>query len=488
MAGALHADIILPTQAPPQADPQEGRVWRGKQTTILLRGHSGGGGSLTFRIVHRPEHGNLSPVRLIGDNRAEIVYQNDGAGSVESDRFRYVVKSNDGRISSPAEVRILVEDVPARMVVPARIEFDEIEAGKSESRILAITNDGGGTLEGRLSVSAPWRLSDTAYRVGSARTENISVLFEPDEGRQFVGQITLTAANGIETIVQLTGAAISPVQVEPDHLEISGSNNDDAVRSGSVALTNQTGRVVTLRLEASSNIQSVSELTLAPHERRTVSIAVVPKWAGAFHEDIAFIGSDFRVRLPVDATAIAPVATNANSTPGPISTVQPAVTVNAVTSNKPLSSHVDASTASAAPRMSSGTFIAVKVKRVDASHWQLRWPQPTAPVTKYRIDERLVSLDRAGGLQTSWREIVPVETVALGKEVVAQIKGVEPKSRHLLRVTAFAPSGEALWESPVVALTPATASLRFQPPWLVLFGIALVVFVLLRWRANRRTA
>ena len=145
------------------------------------------------------------------------------AESIDSDRFRYVVKTNDGRISSPAEVRILVEDVPAKIVVPAKIEFDEIEAGESESRLLRIANEGGGILEGRLSVSAPWRLAAAAYRVASGRTENISVRFEPDEGRQFVGQITLTGPNGTETIVQLTGAAISPVQAEPDHLEIVGS-------------------------------------------------------------------------------------------------------------------------------------------------------------------------------------------------------------------------------------------------------------------------
>jgi hypothetical protein len=494
VAGALQADITLPVQAPPQADPQSARVLRGQQTTILLRGHSGSGGSLTFRIVQRPKHGTLSPVRLLGDNRAEIAYENDGAELIEGDHFRYVVKANDGRISSPAEVRILVEDVPAKMVVPARIEFDEIEAGTSQSRVLSITNEGAGILEGRLSVSAPWRLSAAVYRVGAGRTENVSVRFEPDEGRQFVGQITLAAANGIETIVQLTGAAISPVQAVPDHLEISGSNNYDGAKRGSVALTNQTGRALTLRLDASSNIQSVSELTFGPHERKTVSIAVLPKWSGAFHEDVAFVGNGFRVRLPVDAAApaIPPVVTIAKATPSKTSTVQPATTVSAATSNKipsnPGPLRVDASTASAAPRPSNATSVAVKVKRLDASHWELRWPQPTGPVTKYRVDERLVSLDHAGGLQTSWREIAPVETVALGNEVVAQIKGVEPNSRHLVRVTAFGPSDVPLWESPVTPLTPATGSLRFQPPWLTLLEITLVVFVVLRWRANRAAA
>jgi len=55
-------------------------------------------------------------------------------------------------------VRIFVEKPPARLQVPARIEFDEIMAGESETRQLTITNEGGGVVEGRLTASAPWRL------------------------------------------------------------------------------------------------------------------------------------------------------------------------------------------------------------------------------------------------------------------------------------------------------------------------------------------
>ena len=120
LATVLQADITLPTQAPPQADAQTARVWRGGQTTIPLRAHFGGQGTVTFRIVQRPEHGKLSDLRLVGDNRATITYENDGVESVTSDRFRYVVKVGGDRTSSAAEVRITVEEAPARMVVPGK--------------------------------------------------------------------------------------------------------------------------------------------------------------------------------------------------------------------------------------------------------------------------------------------------------------------------------------------------------------------------------
>ena len=83
LATGLQADITLPVQAPPQADAQAVRVWRGGHTTIPLRGHHGGGGTVTFWIVQRPEHGKLSQLHLTGDNRAAIAYENDGLGHDE---------------------------------------------------------------------------------------------------------------------------------------------------------------------------------------------------------------------------------------------------------------------------------------------------------------------------------------------------------------------------------------------------------------------
>ena len=169
LATELQADITLPGQGPPQADALTVRVWRGEQATIPLRAHYGGTGTVTFAIVQRPEHGELSELRLLGDNRAIVTYQNDGAEGVTSDGFRYVVKAGGERVSSPAEVRISVQERPPRMVLPSKMDFQEIMAGASESRPLAITNEGGGVLRGRFSVSAPWHLSAAEYRARERR-------------------------------------------------------------------------------------------------------------------------------------------------------------------------------------------------------------------------------------------------------------------------------------------------------------------------------
>ncbi len=491
LATALQADITLPRQALPQADAQTARVWRGGQTTIPLRGHHGGGGMVTFSIVQRPEHGKLSKLHLIGDNRAAVVYENNGAESVTSDRFRYAVKTSDGRTSSPAEVRIIVEEAPARMVVPGRMEFDEILAGETESRPLAIKNEGGGVLEGRLSVSAPWQLALTDYRVKSGQTEVVKVSFQPNEGRKFVGQITLTGADGAQTALQLAGTAIAPVRLEPDRLEIGASNAESGPRVGFVSLTNQTERALRLKLQAGSNIQSIPEVALAPHEKKKIPIVVLLHREVALQEEIALVGAGFKIRLQIDAAAPgAPV----RSSKGPVSPAPaPAVLLSATSvatpiermiQPNPIAIHSDASPLSPSPSPNVA-LVAVHAQRADALRWELRWPQPKAPASKYRIDERWLSLDGTGALQTSWRELAPLEIAASGNEVVAQIKGLEPKQLHMLRVTAIGAAGATLWESPVVALAPPREPPRGERRWLLVFGLTLFVFLFLRWRSNR---
>ncbi|MEO8439612.1 MAG: hypothetical protein ABI540_05255 [Spartobacteria bacterium] len=102
---------------------------RGGQTEMTLRAHYGGGGLVTFVIVQRPEHGKLSHLRLLGDNRATILYKNDGTQSVTTDAFRYVARTSNDRVSSPAEVRISVEEPPPHLQAPAQIVFEPIMAG-----------------------------------------------------------------------------------------------------------------------------------------------------------------------------------------------------------------------------------------------------------------------------------------------------------------------------------------------------------------------
>ena len=364
-------------------------------------------------------------------------------------------------------------------------------AGESESRPLAITNEGGGVLEGRLSVSAPWGLAVTDYRVKSGETDVVEVGFRPDEGREFVGQITLTGADGAQTSVQLTGTAIAPVRVDPDHLQIDAPKAENDPRAGSVSLTNQTERAVRLKTEAGSNIQPMPEIALAARETKKISIVVLLHREVPLHEEVTLVGDGFKIRLPVDADASSVTPLVASKRPGSLAPSPTALTFPIPTARviqpEPIATLPVAASSSPvqSPR---AAFVAAHAHRLDASHWELRWARQKIAAAKYRIEERFLSLDGAGELQTTWRAIASPEIAESGDEVVAQIKGLEPKQLHMLRVTALGSDGGTLWESPVVALAPPREPPRSERRWLLFFGLTLFVFLILRWRANRAAA
>lgn len=481
-AAIIRGDITLPVPPPPQADVQQVRVQRGGSVTIPLRAHYGGSGTVSFSIASKPRRGILSDLRLLGDNRAEITYRNDGAESTASDAFTYVAKSSNG-VSSPAEVSILVEEPPAKMRVPDRIDFGEVMAGESESRSLHIANEGGGVLEGRVTASAPWMVAAATYRVGAGETESIAIAFRPNEGRSFVGQITILPSDGARIVVPLSGVAKSPVALEPEELDITVPSAGQERRSGKITLTNRTARTLSLRLEASAKVKPIDQLVLGPGAKKEIEIEIVADGSRPVHEEASLVGSGFRLALPINAEAAKLVEV---STPAPVIATSPPV----------VSTRTVAATAATpvlrppapTPEVSRKRFVQVRGRHLGSSKWELHWPRPANPVANYRIEERFLSLNDASELQTNWKALTPVEIANSGDSVIAKLGGLDPKNIHLVRIAALGSDGAVLWEAPLVTLAPPRESPGGRSNWLLILGMALGLLVFLRWWLSRRRA
>ncbi len=488
LVAVAQADITLPSAAPsppPQADAFTIRILRGDRMIIPLRGHHGGSGTVTFWIVDPPTHGTLSELRVLGDNRATIVYQNDGAESVANDRFTYLVKTSGNRVSSAAEVTIIVEEPPAHLQVPGRIEFEQTMAGESQTRDLAITNDGGGVLEGRLSISSPWRLASLGYRVESGKTETIAVTFRPEEGRDFVGQITLTGADGALASVLLSGSATSPITFEPAELRILPPREKNAPRTASVTLTNQTGRPLTVKFTADRKIQPIPAIALAPAEAKAIPVVIAADGTIAVDETIVARGNGFSARLPVSAQSL--ILPQASVSPSPkVAASLPVVPPAPAATSPQQPSLVRQAEPPPVPSVSlNARSVPVRAQRLAGSLWELRWARPKDPVAQYRIEERFLALDGAGALQTNWRDLPSPKIAFADDRVTAQIAGLDPDQMHSLKVTALGPNGAPFWESPLVVVGPPPEPSRRTRTLALIFGGALVVLLVLRWRANR---
>jgi len=452
---------------------------------VPLRAHYGGSDLVTFQIVKRPGHGGLSDLRLLGDNRGSITYRNDNEPGIGEDTFRYVVKTGSGRISSPAEVRIAIEEPPPRIELPSRIDFEPILAGQTASRPFVIRNAGGGVAQGRLTVSAPWQIDRTQYSVTADTEETLTVNFQPDEPRNFVGQLTLARADGGQNTVWLEGNATPPLTVIPDTLRIAAEPEGGAARSGSFSLTNRTDSRLRLKLEAGSKFRAIDDVVLEPKEKKEIAVAAIAKPTQLVDDSIAIIGPGFRMSLPVKAEE-ARSARIAGSTPNPIAVraTTPAA-MEAPTPTKPVGAIPTETVASTPAAPAAEPLVAIHAQRLDPARWELRWPVPKEQVANYRVEERLLSLEGTGQLQISWRAVAAPEIRTEGKSVVAKISGLNPEELHVVRVIAVAPHGATLWESPLVSLIPPAPKPHTGRGWLIAMALVLVALLFWRWRISR---
>jgi hypothetical protein len=472
--GSLRADVTLPASPPPQVDPAFAVVKRGERTTISLRAHYGGSRMLTFRINQPPAHGRLLDLRLLDDRRAEIVYENDGAEDVASDSFTYVVKAGD-LSSSPAVVRISIEEPPAVLRAPAEIDFGEVVAGESSSRSLTIANPGGGILGGTISVSGPWETAATEYQVKAGTSRELALRFRPDEGRRYTGLARLIGTNGAEANVKLTGRGTLAVAVEPASLR-----TDPISMRGTFRLTNRTAKSLPLQFATSHRIHPIDQVLLAPEE--TKEIEITPQRAKIpFHDRITVLGPGFRVPLQVEAEApSAPPVSAASPSASPIS---PRATITASPAAFPPAAR---SVALTTPAPSPDRWLAaVKARRLSPATWELRWRQPQEAVAHYQIEERILSLGDGGQLQTSWRPLRASVAAASGGAITARVDGLDPKQLHLLRVRALGAEKTLRWISPLLSLPPVAQTGNGKGLALFLLLAILAFLFVLRWRRGR---
>lgn len=473
---SARADIRLPGGAPPQVDAVAARVLRGGSVSIGLRGHFGGAGAVIFRISRPPSHGKLSQLRATGGNGATILYTSVAGDPESSDDFAYVIEAG-GRASSPAEVHIEIDDPPAKLQTIEALDFGEIQAGQSAVRELPITNSGGGRLQGKITVSSPWRVGPGDFCVKSGKTETVRLAFEPNEAKAFVGQVTLQDDGGSTSTVSLRGIATPALCVLPATL-LFGTEP----RVENMSLTNLTNAPLKLTFNAGEHLETIDAIALAANETREVAVKVRPEVKGPVRETMVVNGPRFQTPVTMEIPPFAdPKATpmiTVSATPPPVAELTASPSPSAP---PPLVSEQKTPSTPAAERVPAA--VRVTLHRLDRGAWELRWPSQSPVAASYRVEERCLSFDRTGKLQTAWRPL-PANISARGNPLTAKVRDLDGRQVHVLRVTALDADGRTLWESPAIALAPLPTRSHARSLWLVGSSIALAAFLLLRWRTR----
>lgn len=193
--------------------------------------------------------------------------------------------------------------------------------------------------------------------------------------------------------------------------------------------------------------------------------------------------------LPIEAPAVSQeTATKIEQsvTPSRIDSPTPAAPSAASASASAVASVAPPPEAGPQPVMNS--LIQVTARRLTSSRWELSWPAAMDSGVTYRTEERLLSLGGDGRLQTTWRSLSTARINASADPVTAELREIDPRQLHIMRVSALSRDGTALWESPPVALAAASATSHGRASWLLGLICVLAVFIILRWRANHAAA
>jgi len=285
---------------PPQPVQLNVKVRREGKTEIPLSINGVAGEPLKFLIRTPPVVGKASDPRSTGRETAVTVYEPPADLSITADHFLYAVQSGAG-VSAPVEVFITIVDQPPQLTNPDTLEFPAVRTGSTSSKLLEISNSGGGMLVGEVVVEAPWRIEGkTGYRLGAGDVAIYKLIFAPAVGGTFESVARFTSDPTHSTT--LKGVGETSVNVSPTELVLQQLAGDP-VRAGTLELTNQTDEPRNLELKTSERLQVPARVALPPRGKMSVPVQIAASDVLPLKEEIRILAPDLELRVPVKAAA-----------------------------------------------------------------------------------------------------------------------------------------------------------------------------------------
>ncbi len=289
---------------PPQPVPLNVKVRREGKTEIPLSVYGVAGEPLKFLIRTPPVQGRLAEPRPTGRETAVAVYEPPADLSITTDHFFYAAKSAAG-VSAAVEVLLTIVDQPPQLTIPDALDFPTARTGDTSSKLLEISNRGGGLAVGEVLVEAPWRIEGkTGYRLGAGDMAIYKLIFAPAVGGTFESVARFTSDPTHSTTLRGTGE--TSVTASPAEIILQQASGDP-VRTGTLELTNQTDEVRNLQFKADDRLRLPPPITLPPRGRVSVPIQIAANDVRPLLGEIRIVAPDLELRVPVKAAAPAAV-------------------------------------------------------------------------------------------------------------------------------------------------------------------------------------
>jgi len=238
------------------------KVPRGGNCEVPLRAISPQGYDVKFEILSQPRSGSLSGPQRNSKSSVSYFYTHDGKRNSSQDSFRFKCKSGPQKAWGYAKATILVEEPPARFAADmASLDFGSVFLGESRTLPVRIKNAGGGQLQGRLKLSAPWTLGGaTDLTLSEGETKKILITFEPVSTDTQRGSLIFESGTKPFPEITLQGLGESRFEV-PEKAAFEQRVGSDELR---IPITNRTAAPLPISIHCPPPLEASDAITLPP--------------------------------------------------------------------------------------------------------------------------------------------------------------------------------------------------------------------------------
>lgn len=252
-------------------------IQRGSSAVITLRGVEGNNNALKYSIVEGPRYGRLSELQQADPNRQGwgfVRYEHGNDEESRTDTFRYRVTAPISGRSATATVAVNITDAPPRLGLPATLGFSAI-VGEKDTKTLALTNTGGGTLRGQVRSDPPFFVEgDGTFELKRNRSKQVTLRFEPRSTGLWGPAKVQPARDDPTAYVVLRGEAKAPFAIRTS-AETFDLKHDDS-RALSVEIINLADNPQTVRISSRPEglADHAAAVELGPRQSKELDLAV----------------------------------------------------------------------------------------------------------------------------------------------------------------------------------------------------------------------
>lgn len=290
------------TPLPPQPVPVTIQVANGGAVQVPLRIYGKQEQETGYVIRKEPTLGKILGLQRVSPEVWVLTYQHNATKDPEisqQDRILFAAQNKKG-ISAAVEIVVnIVDNVPV-LSAPESIEFGKIAVGIPTSRIVTVSNRGGGLLEGTVAVDPPWSIEPAAYSLRRGEKALFRVTLTPKEEREYGGNLHFLAENNLEAPLHANAAI--PFGVEQEEVELTGA----PARLGDITLSNRSDLELTVRVEANPRLHLPAQVVLPSKKTQTISAVLAADDPWKIDDTVRFSLGSFTREVRVTSVATGP--------------------------------------------------------------------------------------------------------------------------------------------------------------------------------------